>query len=79
MPFDNAQDLMLDIAAEYHARAADERAKAVAATLPNVRALHLRAAEAWEAMARKVDHVTECAATNKAAKDTADMPGSLRS
>ncbi|MDB5690261.1 MAG: hypothetical protein JWL91_2137 [Sphingomonas bacterium] len=59
----------MDIAAEHRARAAQDRAKANATALPNVRALHLRAAEAWDEMARKVEYTSERAAENKAAKD----------
>lgn len=59
----------MDIAAEHRARAAQDRAKAEATALPNVRALHLRAAEAWDEMARKVEYTSERAAENKAAKD----------
>jgi hypothetical protein len=59
----------VDIAAEHRARAAQDRAKADATALPNVRALHLRAAEAWDEMARKVEYTSERAAENKAAKD----------
>jgi hypothetical protein len=59
----------MDIAAEHRARAAQDRAKADATALPNVRALHLRAAEAWDEMARKVEYTSERAAENKAAKD----------
>lgn len=59
----------MDIAAEHRARAAGDRAKAAATALPNVRALHLRAAEAWDEMARKVEFTSERAAENKAAKD----------
>ena len=59
----------MDIAAEHRARAAQDRAKAEATLLPNVRALHLRAAEAWDEMARKVEYTSERAAENKAAKD----------
>ena len=40
--------------------------------MPNVRALHLRAAEAWDEMARKVDFTTERAAENRAAKDASE-------
>jgi hypothetical protein len=59
----------VDIAAEHRARAAQDRAKADATALPNVKALHLRAAEAWDEMARKVEYTSERAAENKAAKD----------
>lgn len=58
----------MDIAAEHRSRAAQDRAKAAATLLPNVRELHLRAAEAWDEMARKVDFTSERAAENKAAK-----------
>ena len=59
----------MDIAAEHRARAAQDRARAAATTLPNVRELHLRAAEAWDEMARKVEFTSERAAENKAAKE----------
>ncbi|MDB5663412.1 MAG: hypothetical protein JWM38_3 [Sphingomonas bacterium] len=59
----------MDIAADLRSRAAEDRAKAEATALPNVRAVHLRAATAWEEMARKVDFTAERAAENKAAKD----------
>ncbi|TVV71643.1 hypothetical protein [Sphingomonas solaris] len=69
----------MDVAAEHRARAAQDRARAAAAVLPNVRALHLRAAETWDEMARQTDYGSKCAATNKAAKDADDARGSGRS
>ena len=63
------QGRIVDIAAEHRARAAQDRAKADATSLPNVRALHLRAAEAWDEMARRVEFTSERAVVNKAAKE----------
>jgi len=65
----------MGIAAEHRARAAQERGKASATTLPNVRALHLRAAEAWDEMARKVEFTSERTAENKAAKEAIERQG----
>ena len=61
----------MDTAADHRSRAAKDRALAEATRLPNVRALHLRAAEAWDEMARKVEFTSERAAENKAAKEAA--------
>ena len=69
----------MDIAAEYRTRAADDRAKADATVLPNVRASHLRAAEAWDEMARGIENTSEYAAENKAAKEAIEAPRSGRS
>lgn len=66
----------MDIATEHRARAAQDRAKAAATALPNVRALHMRAAEAWDDMARKVEYTSERAAENKAAKEATAEHGS---
>ena len=66
----------MNIAAEHRARAAQDRAKAAATALPNVRALHLRAADAWDEMAKKVDFTSERAAENKAAKEAIEESGS---
>lgn len=58
----------MDPATAYHARAAAERAKAAASDLPNRRAMHERAAEAWEAMARQVEDTAARMLVNEAAK-----------
>ncbi|MDB5712681.1 MAG: hypothetical protein JWO15_78, partial [Sphingomonadales bacterium] len=45
-----------------------ERAAAAATTLPQRRAMHERAAEAWDTMAFQIEDTSERAAVNKAAK-----------
>jgi hypothetical protein len=44
-------------ASYYHQRAAEALREANAENLPNARKKHLAAAEAWEAMGRRVDRV----------------------
>lgn len=52
----------------YRSRAAAERAAADTTRLPHARERHLRAAEVWEAMADKLDHVAGAKARNQAAR-----------
>lgn len=49
-----------------------EREAAAATSLPQRRALHLRSAEAWEAMAQKLNTVAAHAVVNAAAKAERD-------
>lgn len=58
----------MDIAAAHRARAAAEREKAAATTLPNRRQMYERAAEAWEVMARQIDDTAARSLVNEAAK-----------
>jgi hypothetical protein len=52
----------------YLSHAANERAAAAKASLPNRRAMHEQAALTWEAMAANVQDTAERALTNEAAK-----------
>lgn len=52
----------------YRQRAADALREAGEETLPNARKKHLDAAEAWQAMGRRVDRVAAAADRNAAAK-----------
>jgi hypothetical protein len=52
----------------YLAHAAQERAAASKATLPNRRAMHERSAEVWEEMARNADATAAMAEVNLLAK-----------
>lgn len=52
----------------YRERAEQERTAAAATNLPQRREQHLRSAEAWEAMAQKLDTTAEHALVNARAK-----------
>jgi hypothetical protein len=56
----------------YRKRAEAERAAAEATNLPNRREQHLRSAEAWEAMAQKIEFTAEKALVNAAARASRD-------
>ena len=58
----------------YSARAAEARADAERAPLENVRDRWLRAATAWDAMAKRVKRTEAYRAEHAAAKDTAALP-----
>ena len=58
----------MDQATALRARAATERAAAATSNLPNRRAMHERAAEAWEAMALQIEDTTARSIVNEAAK-----------
>lgn len=58
----------MDQAAALRARAAAERATAAASKLPNRRAMHERAAEAWDAMALQIEDTAARSIVNEAAK-----------
>ncbi len=61
-------EFALDQATILRDRATAERAAAAATTLPQRRAMHERAAEAWDTMAFQIEDTSERAAVNKAAK-----------
>jgi hypothetical protein len=58
----------LDQATALRARAASERAAAAACSLQNRRAMHERAAEAWEIMALQLEDTAARTLVNEAAK-----------
>lgn len=58
----------MDQATALRARSAAERAAAAASNLPNRRAMHERAAEAWEIMALQIEDTAALASVNAAAK-----------
>jgi hypothetical protein len=52
----------------YHGKAAEALRDAEAETLPNARLKHLRSAEAWEEMGRRIDRVKAAADRNAEAR-----------
>ena len=58
----------MDQATILRARAAAERAAAATHNLPNRRAMHERAAEAWESMALQIEDTAARLIVNEAAK-----------
>lgn len=59
-------------AGPYHERAAEARRLADLENLPNARLKHLAAAEAWQAMALRMDRFNAAAAQKAAAKVEAE-------